>query len=41
MTDGRMTWTGELHALKRGTGESTFERAVARLLSGGARLAVA
>ena len=41
LTEGRMTWSGELRDLKRGTGEATFERAVARLLSGGARLAVA
>ena len=41
LTDGRMTWSGDLRDLKRGTGEATFERAVARLLSGGARLAVA
>jgi Cu-processing system ATP-binding protein len=41
LTDGRMTWSGELRDLKRRTGEPTFERAIARLLSGGARLAVA
>ena len=39
---GEAAWAGEVKALTHGTGERTFERAIARLLSGGApRLAVA
>lgn len=38
---GRAAWAGGVRALTRHTGEPTLERAVARLLAGGAALAVA
>jgi Cu-processing system ATP-binding protein len=38
LADGRAGWSGEVAALKHRTGETTLERAVARLLSGGAPL---
>ena len=41
LADGVVQWAGDLRALKRTTGEPTFERAVAHLLAGRARLAVA
>jgi Cu-processing system ATP-binding protein len=42
LVEGKAAWSGEVKALTHGTGERTFERAIARLLSGGApRLAVA
>jgi len=38
---GRAAWAGGVRELERHTGEPTLERAVARLLAGGAALAVA
>lgn len=38
LTDGRAGWSGDVAALKHRTGETTLERAVARLLAGGAPL---
>jgi Cu-processing system ATP-binding protein len=38
---GRAAWAGGVRELARHTGEPTLERAVARLLAGGAALAVA
>jgi Cu-processing system ATP-binding protein len=41
LSEGRAAWQGGVTELKRRTGAATLERAVARLLSGGAALAVA
>ncbi len=41
LADGKAAWAGAVKALTHGTGERTLERAVARLLDGGVRLAVA
>ena len=41
LSDGRAAWQGGASELKRRTGAATLERAVARLLAGGAALAVA
>ena len=41
LADGVVQWAGDMRSLKRTTGEPTFERAVAHLLAGRARLAVA
>ncbi|HET9133712.1 MAG TPA: ATP-binding cassette domain-containing protein [Gemmatimonadales bacterium] len=41
LSEGRATWQGGATELKRRTGTATLERAVARLLGGGAALAVA
>lgn len=41
LADGKTAWAGAVKALTHGTGERTLERAVARLLDGGVRLAVA
>ena len=41
LVEGKTAWSGAVKALTHGTGERTLERAVARLLGGGVRLAVA
>lgn len=41
LVEGKAAWAGAVKALTHGTGERTLERAVARLLGGGVRLAVA
>ena len=41
LVEGKTAWAGAVKALTHGTGERTLERAVARLLGGGVRLAVA
>jgi Cu-processing system ATP-binding protein len=41
LVEGKTAWAGAVVALTHGTGERTLERAVARLLGGGVRLAVA
>lgn len=41
LAEGKAAWSGAVKALTHGTGERTLERAVARLLGGGVRLAVA
>lgn len=41
LAEGRAAWAGQVDTLKRRTGEPTFERAIARLLSGARMLEVA